>query len=54
MLLIRLFRAEKKILEEYQNLKKDFDAHPLYSNYLLAKEKVNDLLVQISEILSDL
>lgn len=40
--------------EEYQNLKKNFDAHPLYSNYLLAKEKVNDLLVQISEILSDL
>lgn len=39
---------------KYQQLKKEFDEYPLYSNYLQAKEKVNDLLVQISEILSDL
>jgi cell fate (sporulation/competence/biofilm development) regulator YmcA (YheA/YmcA/DUF963 family) len=35
-------------------LKKEFDEYPLYANYLQAKEKVNDLLVQISEILSSL
>lgn len=40
--------------KKYQTLKKEFDEYPLYANYLQAKEKVNDLLVQISEILSDL
>ena len=40
--------------KEYTSLKKEFDEYPLYANYLQAKEKVNDLLVQISEILSSL
>lgn len=44
----------ENLKKEYQQMKKNFDEHPLYSNYLAAKEKVNDLLVQISEILSDL
>ena len=44
----------EKLKTKYQQAKKEFDENPLYSNYLQAKEKVNDLLVQISEILSDL
>ena len=39
---------------KYQQLKNEFDEYPLYSNYLQAKEKVNDLLTQVSEILSSL
>ena len=41
-------------LQEYKTLKENFDKNPLYSNYLETKEKVNDLLVQISDILSSL
>ena len=37
-----------------QQLKKEFDEYPLHSNYLQAKEKVNDLLTQVSEMLSSL
>lgn len=44
----------EKLKTEYQQTKKEFDEYPLYVNYLYAKERVNDLLVQISEILSDL
>ena len=40
--------------DKYLLLKKEYEEHPLYSNYLQAKEKVNDLLIQISEILSSL
>lgn len=39
---------------KYQQLKKEFDEYPLYSNYLQAKERVNNLLIQVSEILSSL
>ena len=39
---------------KYQQLKNEFDEYPLYANYLQAKEKVNDLLTQVSEILSSL
>ena len=39
---------------KYQQLKNEFDEYPLYFNYLQAKEKVNDLLTQVSEILSSL
>ena len=39
---------------KYQQLKNEFDEYPLYSNYLQAKEKVNDLLTQVSGILSSL
>jgi cell fate (sporulation/competence/biofilm development) regulator YmcA (YheA/YmcA/DUF963 family) len=50
-----LKQNEYEVLKtEYQKLKKEFDEYPLYSNYLQAKEKVNDLLIQISEILSSL
>ena len=39
---------------KYQQLKNEFDEYPLYFNYLQAKEKVNDLLTQVSEMLSNL
>ena len=44
----------EELKHKYQQLKNEFDEYPLYSNYLQAKEKVNDLLIQVSEILSSL
>ena len=44
----------EELKHKYQQLKNEFDEYPLYSNYLQAKEKVNDLLTQVSEILSSL
>ena len=44
----------KEKLEEYKKIKSEFNNNPLYSNYIQTKEKLNDLLVQISEILSSL
>ena len=44
----------EELKHKYQQLKNEFDEYPLYSNYLQAKEKVNDLLTQVSEMLSNL
>ena len=38
----------------YLTLKKEYDSYPLYVNYLQAKERVNDLLKEISNIINNL
>ena len=40
------------VLKEYLNAKKEYDNHPLYSNYMTLKEEVNDLLQNIANLIS--
>lgn len=41
-----------QIIDEYENLKKEFYEHPLVHNYLLLKEEVNQLFQEITHIIN--
>lgn len=45
--------AHAIVLKQYEELRKSYDNHPLYQNYLNYKEEINELLKEVSDIVKN-